>query len=722
MKPGDKTTEVSLATGSEATSEDHEVPLGKSKDDAPQLPIATDSESLPKTHTENQDRVIKQGDIVNVYSAEMSVAKFEDYAIVYEPLATTKIDEVEGEDTSERKHIELPGSPPPGLLPIQPAPYSDKPSEQVVLIDPPDHDKQPLMSPQTEESKVQESDCEVFDQKTTEAYRKVFNSLSEYSELPSSTDKCCKCCSNCCCVSLTCTPTCLSKGNKPERFKITSDALQKGSTIGWKMFGDLVTPLLHPIVRNVIVSAEFFLGAFAFLFSTISFGLGSNASYNAFHLALSIASLLLATLDFILTMKFCCFDACRHVLSRRKQSDSENQTNENEKQETTSNEKSNENETIPPILRRFWDISRIVIAEVIFYPLLICDLIELIVGKSYRFGTAGDGLNFLLFLYSIAALMFYVYVARLAVLVVLIYHLYKMRRLTSEQRAEANKRHEIAIGKAQDNLENDPVPSMFADDNESDEMNSKIATKGMVFQLFFFFHVAGQMAMQILMIAAIAIKIAQDNHGKTLDDPLHISGALWFMLVAGYIMPIAGIMSFFIATYYWVYEYPNGICINILSILETPGFDTILSPGENIKKLKKTSEKVAMLLNKIDLKKDFKELTERTCIMKFVYPFTSPGLVILCILYGTMQFAFIVVTIASIQVENVGVIFYYFLSVILGLIANAYVFVVGALWVAIIVGVLLIIAMIIICFVMFIILVIIIYCACNSSSQKNTHW
>ena len=117
------------------------------------------------------------------------------------------------------------------------------------------------------------------------------------------------------------------------------------------------------------------------------------------------------------------------------------------------------------------------VAELVLYPLLICDLIELIVGKSYRFGTADDRVNFILFVLSIASLFFYVYVVRFAVLAVLIHDLNKKRRpLTPEQREKAMQikveleKHELPPKVTQPESESEDV-------KESDEMISKIATK-----------------------------------------------------------------------------------------------------------------------------------------------------------------------------------------------------------------------------------------------------
>ena len=37
-------------------------------------------------------------------------------------------------------------------------------------------------------------------------------------------------------------------------------------------------------------------------------------------------------------------------------------------------------------------------------------------------------------------------------------------------------------------------------------------------------------------------------------------------------------LPFFIVTYYWVQEYPIGICLDVLSLLQMPNVDTIFLP------------------------------------------------------------------------------------------------------------------------------------------------
>ena len=207
----------------------------------------------------------------------------------------------------------------------------------------------------------------------------------------------------------------------------------------------------------------------------------------------------------------------------------------------------------------------------------------------------------------------------------------------------------------------------------------------------------GQMAAQIMMIVAVSLKIADDNQNKTLDSPLYISGELWFLLIAGYIMPFLGIVSFYIPTFYWVYEHENGLCIDFLSLLTMPGIDHILFPdGEEMKEAYESIRKIASKLHDGNkLRESFKSLKNLGFLNKLSYAFRNPFLVVACLAYSFAQFAFVVVTIVAIQNENLGTIIYYIISIIIGVLANVYVFLVAALWTTVIVGILVAIASVI---------------------------
>ena len=197
---------------------------------------------------------------------------------------------------------------------------------------------------------------------------------------------------------------------------------------------------------------------------------------------------------------------------------------------------------------------------------------------------------------------------------------------------------------------------------------------------------------------AVSLKIADDSKDRTLEDSsLHISSELWFMLCAGCIMPFLGVLSFFIPTFYWVYEHENGLCIDFLSLLSMPGINHLLFPdGAEMKEAYESIEKIAMKLHDGGkLKKDFEELRSKGFGDKLGFAFLNPFLVAGCLVYSFAQLAFVIVTIVGIQSENLGTVVYYILSILIGIVANVYVFLVAALWTTIIVGALVAVATVI---------------------------
>lgn len=102
-------------------------------------------------------------------------------------------------------------------------------------------------------------------------------------------------------------------------------------------------------------------------------------------------------------------------------------------EETANRRQNDENHGEGSFVTKTWDISRIVIAELILYPLTISNLIGLLVEKSYQFNDAVGGLSFILSVISFASLFFYVYIVRLAVLFTLAIRLKKRRKHVQER-------------------------------------------------------------------------------------------------------------------------------------------------------------------------------------------------------------------------------------------------------------------------------------------------
>jgi hypothetical protein len=464
--------------------------------------------------------------------------------------------------------------------------------------------------------------------------------------------------------------------SKEEKFQIFNETLQKGSEAGRAIFQEIIFPLIRPFTRDLIAIWEFLVGLTGLILSIVSFSLGNNDAYNILHIVLAILSTLLGLIDMIVSLKFsAAFAKIIKKLRNRTiwQPGDDTEANQNRNQTDKDSKE-------PSFLKKGWDTGRILVSEAILYPLLVCDLIEFIVDKGYEVDEPSDIVNLILFILSSVSLIFYVYIVRLGVLIAMVIHLQKCRKLKPEQKkalAEWSAENEVITEKG-------------------DELDPTTATKARNFQIYFVFHVMGQMAAQIMMIVAVSLKINDDNRNRSLDVPLHISNELWFMLVAGYIMPFLGILSFFIPTFYWVYEHENGLCLDILGLLNMPGIDHLLFPDEEIKEACESIREIALKLNDGNkLRESFEKLRNVNFCNKVSYAFRNPFLVVACLVYAFAQLAFVIIAIITIQNESPGTVIYYILSVIIGILANVYVFLVAALWTTVVIGILLAIALVI---------------------------
>lgn len=164
--------------------------------------------------------------------------------------------------------------------------------------------------------------------------------------------------------------------------------------------------------------------------------------------------------------------------------------------------------------------------------------------------------------------------------------------------------------------------------------------------------------------------------------------------------------------------------------MEMPGVDDLLYAEEHFKKGTEKSEKktetlaarlIANFVRIDKLEKQFNDMRKIGASKKFFYPFESPVLIILCLVYALLQLGFIICaavadTGPSEVLNGGGWVNFYIVAIITGIIANLYTFAVAALWGAIVIGVIAMIASLIACLFLCCILFIL---GSGSSSNNN---
>ena len=141
------------------------------------------------------------------------------------------------------------------------------------------------------------------------------------------------------------------------------------------------------------------------LFSIAILSLDQNEAFNIIHLILAIVSCILAMIDAYETFrhskilkKICCKKCSAEDIK----------------------EEEGEDGDCKKCYSRctdLFDVMRVILSEMIFYPLLICDIFEVITGRRFEDDSSGDRLWFALFVISLISMVLTVYVARIVVLV-----------------------------------------------------------------------------------------------------------------------------------------------------------------------------------------------------------------------------------------------------------------------------------------------------------------
>ena len=473
-------------------------------------------------------------------------------------------------------------------------------------------------------------------------------------------DSCCRGCIGCCFQSVSCTASnpCGRSRSSPisvskKEQLLNTAALTKARKRGWDHFKKAIFPLVSDTLRVLWVFIELILLFSGLIISITGLFLDQNQVFKIIHLVLAIVPFILAVIDayktFILK-KICC-----------KKCSTENVSEAGDCKKCYSR------------CTNLFDVMRAILSEVVLYPLLIFDIFDVITGRGFEKGSSGENrLGFAHFVITLIAMALSVYVARIVVLVGVVKNASAVRT---------------------------PPKDITTEDLQESGYDQAIKKSAVCYQGFFCVYVILQMLTQLLMYIAIGAKIRYDNrhfyYADNTDQTIQFTSFLIYMIVAGYLLPFLGLLNFFIVTFYWSQQYPIGFRLDMLSIskMSTYSITDLLNPKKMVKdKVDSLNEKaVSQVFD--PLKNDFMVLFQKGFFDKFSYPFNSPTLVFICILYTALQAAFVVC--ASEAVDEMGSVFthilngggwviYYIIAIIFGVIANFYAFLVVGFWILVI--------------------------------------
>ena len=372
---------------------------------------------------------------------------------------------------------------------------------------------------------------------------------------------CCEKSIDLCCQSLVCSfqNPFRAGAHAVKTNEIMSPTLRRGRAKGWSIYSHLVLPLVRIVVRDmwVLFQLLFVLCMLGLSITTFVTARDNYKVYNALHLALSILSSVLATVDAIMTFGHC--STCKACMTRcrAKRSGGSFWTPGTESQNSNTSDEKTSCRKCCICSKPIVDFLRLLFTEFILVPIIFCDMFEVVIGKGFAGVESSHHLGFSLMVIDSVGFLIFVFFIRLLIL---------GRSIRSVQRAHPSE----SAGK-----------NLYM--NKNYNIDPLIKKNSLKIQIFFFLHVFGQMLGQTLTLVAVGAKIAYDNRNfKSSSMFPAATPFLWYMMVATYLLPMFGIATFFIVNNYWVQQFLIGLCIDFIKVLQIDEDDrqTISSTGK----------------------------------------------------------------------------------------------------------------------------------------------
>ena len=412
-------------------------------------------------------------------------------------------------------------------------------------------------------------------------------------------------CYSCCCTTdqCRCLDRCLPPLLNPPQLHLSLEmkAARRG---GFKVTKNMFIPTLPKFVTIIWVLLELLITITQFIFSIVTIELDRNMEFNIVYLVLASINLILASIDAFLF--FLSFERVQNIFKHcwkklRHQDD----------HHLNRNASTDENELVGrprkccgckdwrKTLAQWMELIRNLLSELLLYPLVVCDLFELIVNGTYNFQAVEDRVSFSYFIFGLFFLTVSVYIARLLIVI------FAMRTLNR-------------------------TPRDF----------SKVGNDTVQVVMRFFFHVIIQLVIHMMCIIAVAAKIAQENPNAT--GMVSVSPTLWVVLFTGWLIPIVGTVMFFPINYFWIEQFSTGMYMNIVGLLQEKSFAEAVFTTQKYEDVKKSCAKFFEKIKYIELQQQMELRQSVGTLHRFLYPLRTPVFYIITPIYCLMLGGFII--------------------------------------------------------------------------------
>ena len=472
----------------------------------------------------------------------------------------------------------------------------------------------------------------------------------EHAEKPSCLEKACACfCTSC---------TCEVDLPGPFKMKEVGVDLRRAESLGLKLGKNLLVPSLPKALRDLWVVFELTANIAQFVVACVFISFNSNLAYNVAFLVLSGISTFLALVDgfvYFYTLGSChqCLEMCQN---RGNKSESKYGSS-GSSDEVSANKRKTKWEKFKKSLSDSLEIVRTLLSELLIYPLLMFDLFEIAGSRVITFDSAEERISLTLFVIGTFLLVVTVYFVRSAILLTTMLQLNKL-----------------------------PVTCLHQHDH------LLVITR-------FIIHVILQMCTQAVCIIAVGVKIRQENRENTTDFYL-VSPFLWYVVAAGWVIPLLGVIMYFFVKYYWFKDFSAGLFLDMMALLQTQGFAEAVFHG----KAKETAEDSAKkFLQRVDYVSTKVMFDDRQKQVSFLYKFMYPLKIPVFLVFGTLYVMIVVTFCACLMLTSDGTEQYrvsvfdggsisvaLFVAIVFLFLSNLHVLVVIAVWILSVVTVLVI--------------------------------
>ena len=352
-----------------------------------------------------------------------------------------------------------------------------------------------------------------------------------------------------------------------------SPQMEKADSQGTSMIKKVFFPAMPSLLQDLWVYLEMIISFFAFAFGFVSYstGVGTQRTFNILYLSLAVLSTVLALIDafiYIFQLGSCArlfkylYKKYKERRRRRQQNQEGDTENLNEERREGNEQQSNKVcgciPRMPEVwlsrFNQFFELGRNVVSELLLYPLLICDMFDFVALGGRDPEDATDRVNFGLFCIGGFYLVLSVYIMRMFTIIGTMVSLMRL-------------------------------PLDTADGGKKQYINLMVR---------FCIHAVCQILVHLLAVLAVAAKIRNENP-ETLDDedPINISPFLWAVIFLGWIVPLAGVITFFTVNYYWTKEFSISFWVDMISLLQGQGFAEAVFGGEGVSATQEAAEMLA---------------------------------------------------------------------------------------------------------------------------------